>query len=267
MTILQKIVDYKKQELDYIRRRVSLKDLMKKVGDNAPARSFLKNFDDGINIIAEVKKASPSAGVIREDFDPVEIARVYVENGARALSVLTDEHFFQGHIDYLRRIREKLGDMPTALPLLRKDFTLGEYHVFEARASGADAVLLIVSALDKFQLKDYRRLAIELGMSALVEVHDRDDLDTAISIGAELIGINNRDLKTFKTDPQTTIDLMEHLGRMSKPPCVISESGLRDRETLLDLKGRGVKGFLIGESLMREKDFGKKLRELACPSK
>lgn len=276
--MLSKILDYKRLELEHAKRRVSLRDIRLKARDAAPARAFTQYFDDGINVIAEVKKASPSAGVIREDFHPVDIAAVYAEHGAKALSVLTDAHFFQGSIDNLIRIKEHFAAASRPLPLLRKDFTLDEYHVHEARAAGADAILLIVVALDRFQLKDYRQLAEELGMTALVEVHDTSESDVAIAIGAGLIGVNNRDLKTFETDVATTSAVKRHLDETLKSalparmgtgqrtanahPMLISESGLKNRETLVKLQEEGVAGFLIGESLMREKDFGNKLKEL-----
>lgn len=272
--MLDKILDYKKLELEHIRRRVSLKDVQKKAADAGPAKPLLSRFDDGINIIAEVKKASPSAGVIREDFNAIDIATIYAESGAKALSVLTDEKFFKGSLENLIRIKahfQKIHQDP--LPILRKDFTLGEYHIFETRGAGADAILLIVAALDDFQLKDYQEIASELGLTVLVEVHDKDELDRALKIKPALLGINNRNLKTFETDIQTTKELKVHLDETykyllpyangnAKPPRVISESGLKDRDTILDLKKSGVDGFLIGESLMREKDFGAKLKNL-----
>lgn len=272
--MLDKILDYKKLELEHIRRRVSLKDVQKKAYDAEPGKPLLKRFDDGVNIIAEVKKASPSAGIIREDFNAVDIATIYAENGAKALSVLTDENFFKGSLENLIRIKahfNKIHEDP--LPLLRKDFTLGEYHVFEARGAGADAILLIVAALDDYQLKGYQEIAVELGLTVLVEVHDKDELDRALKIKPALLGINNRNLKTFETSVQTTKDLKKHLdetykfllpyaGSDAKPPRVISESGIKDRDTILDLQKNGIDGFLIGESLMREKDFGAKLQNL-----
>lgn len=280
--MLDKIIAYKKLELEHIRRKAPLRDLRLKVRDTEPACPFFKNFDDTINIIAEIKKASPSAGVIREDFNPVDIATVYAENGARALSVLTDENFFQGKLEYLSQIRKHLAAIhKNPIPLLRKDFTLHEYHLYEARAAGADAILLIVAVLDPFELRDHQALAAELGLTVLVEVHDKAELDVAMDLGAEAIGINNRNLKTFETDVQTTRDLVaywdetvkyvlpvgttaEKLQKL-KETRLISESGLKDRETLVDLKKIGVNGFLIGETFMREKDFGKKLKEFLDP--
>jgi indole-3-glycerol phosphate synthase len=173
--------------------------------------------------------------------------------------------------EQLKTHLEKIHQDP--LPILRKDFTLCEYHIFEARGAGADAILLIVAALDDFQLKDYQEIATELGLTVLVEVHDKDELDRSLKIKPALLGINNRNLKTFETDIQTTKDLKTHLDETykyllpyanedAKPPRIISESGLKDRDTILDLKKSGVDGFLIGESLMREEDFGAKLKNL-----
>lgn len=260
--MLSRILDYKRLESEHRRRRVAPADVKLKARDVSPAISFFSRFGSAINVIAEVKKASPSAGVIRADFDPVSIAVIYDECGAKALSVLTDDHFFQGSLDNLDAIRTRFAAVVSPPPLLRKDFTVHEYDVIEARAHGADAVLLIVAALDIYQLKDYRQLAEAHGMTALVEVHDGDEWDIAIDSGAKAIGINNRNLKTFVTDIKTSADLLA----IARPPGdglrIISESGLKDRETLLDLREKGADGFLIGESLMRETDFGKKLREL-----
>lgn len=255
---LQKIVDYKKEELASLKRRVTFQDVQMKARDQAPVRSFLGGFyADEINIIAEIKKASPSAGVIRSDFKPVEIGRIFEENGARALSVLTDENFFKGSLSFLSSIREAV-----LLPCLRKDFTLDEYHLYEARGAGADAVLLIAAILDEVQLKDYTDLARELSMTALVEVHDRDDLKKASKFHPHLIGINNRNLHTFATTLETSFQLRPEI---HEEVAVISESGLRSHDDLVKLLKAGFNGFLIGEALMREKDMGAKLREFICP--
>jgi indole-3-glycerol phosphate synthase len=253
--ILKKIVAHKRLELEAARRKVSLQDVRKMADDTALALPFLGQFSKtDINIIAEVKKASPSAGVIREDFDAVKIAHLYEDNGAQALSVLTDEKFFQGHLDFLRKIRKAV-----KLPVLRKDFTIDEYQIYEGRAAGADAILLIAAVLDDLQLSDYHELVIELGMTPLVEVHDSAELTRAAFLPLKLLGVNNRNLKTFVTTLDTTLDLQE-----KAPPGVpvISESGLKDHATLLRLKEAGVSGFLIGETFMRANDIGKKLREM-----
>jgi len=253
--ILDKIVDYKRGELEQARRLVSIKDIRDKACDTEPAKNFLAGFTkNDLNIIAEVKKASPSAGVIRANFDPITIAHAYEDGGAKALSVLTDEHFFQGHLDYLKAIKKAV-----KLPALRKDFTLDQYQIYEARAAGADAILLIVAILEAAQIKDYTQLAFELGMTALVEVHDASELETAVKAKVKLIGVNNRDLRTFTTNIDTTIEL---LAKCPKDIPLISESGLKDHETLIKLQAAGASGFLIGESFMREDNISEALRRM-----
>lgn len=252
---LQKIVNYKRQELEAIRRKVSLKDVRKKAEDAEPARCFVEALKvPGIRIIAEVKKASPSAGVIRPNFDAIAIARSYEENGAACLSVLTDEHFFQGHLKYLEDAKARV-----KIPCLRKDFTLDAYHVYEARAHGADAVLLIVRILEDAQIKDYAALARDLGMAALVEVHDAAELKRAAKVGAGLIGINNRNLDTFKVDLETTVRLSKEA---PKDTVLVAESGLSTPEHLKKLSDFGVHAFLIGETFMRAPDPGLALRDM-----
>jgi indole-3-glycerol phosphate synthase len=252
---LDKIIDYKKQELEHVRRRVSLKDVRLKADETAPARDFSGALKaPGIRIIAEVKKASPSAGVIRPDFDPVSIAADYEEHGAAAISVLTDEHFFQGSLGFLAAIKKHV-----RLPLLRKDFTLDAYHLYEARGAEADAVLLIAAVLEDAQLKDYAALAEELGMTALVEVHDEKEMDRCLRLGSKLIGINNRNLKTFKVDLDTSRRLAE---RITGDVTLVSESGISSTDDIKRLQDAGIGVFLIGETLMREKFPGRKLQEL-----
>ena len=207
-----------------------------------------------IKIIAEVKKASPSRGVIRENFNPVEIAKIYEDNGASAISVLTEEKFFHGSLVYLNKIREA-----TAIPLLCKDFIFDEYQILQARIFGADAFLLIAAILSNSELNNLLRIGEELGMETIVEVHNLDELRTVLHTGAGIIGINNRDLKTFKTDITTTIRLAEGL---PENRIVVSESGIKTRKDILMLKESGVDAFLIGESLMEEKDIADKLTEL-----
>jgi indole-3-glycerol phosphate synthase len=209
---------------------------------------------DGIALIAEVKKASPSKGVIRADFDPERIADAYAANGARCLSVLTDEAYFQGCDAYVQMAKEVAG-----LPVLRKDFTIDEYQLYEARIIGADAILLIAALMDSSQLDDCLGLAGELGLSALVEVHDDDELLRAKAAGAGLVGINNRDLRTFATTLETTFAL---LPQVPKGTVVVSESGIGDRRDVERLAAAGVDAILVGESLMRETDIGAKVREL-----
>ena len=256
---LDKIVDYKRQELEHVRRKASLKDVRVMAEDAEPARGFDASLQkNGIRIIAEIKKASPSAGVIRPDFEPVGIAASYQDNGAACLSVLTDEHFFQGSLNYLQDVRKRV-----AIPLLRKDFTLDAYHVYEARAHGADAVLLIVRILEDDRIKDYMALAGELGMATLVEVHDAKELERAAKAKAKLIGVNNRNLDTFKVDLETTV----RLAKVAPEDAVlVGESGISTADHIRKLKDGGVRAFLIGESFMRVGDPGLKLKELleAC---
>lgn len=253
-TTLDQIVEYKREELLASKRRVSFKDVQSMARDQEPAQAFLKNFrKNKINIIAEIKKASPSAGVIREDFKPLDLARIYEDNGAASLSVLTDEKFFQGSLDVLRQVKDVVG-----LPCLRKDFAIHEYHIWEARAAGADAVLLIAAILDAHQLKDFQQLACELGMSVLFEVHDAEEVKKILPMAPKLVGVNNRNLKTFDVNLETSKTLLPQLPQSATR---ISESGLKTRDDLEGLIQVGFDGFLIGETLMREKDIGKKLRE------
>lgn len=205
-------------------------------------------------IIAEVKKASPSKGVIRENFDPVAIARSYAVAGASCLSVLTDEKYFQGSDDFLRLIRDEVD-----LPLLRKEFIVDEYQIHESRALGADCILLIVSALDKFQLADLHQCAGGLSLDVLIEVHDAAELAVALDLSPGLVGINNRNLNTFETSLETTYDLLESI-----PPevLIVTESGIREREDVRAMRERNVHAFLVGEAFMRAKDPGSALREL-----
>ncbi len=205
-------------------------------------------------IIAEVKRASPSQGMIRTDFDPVNIARDFAANGASALSVLTEEKYFQGSLHYLTAIKETV-----AVPLLRKDFTLDGYHVIEARGFGADAILLIVALLELRQVKDLALQAMELGLDVLVEVHTEKELETALEAGARFIGINNRDLKTFEVNLETTEKL---LPLVPAGVTVVCESGFRNSRDLERIEALGAHAFLIGETLMRAPKPGEKLKEL-----
>jgi indole-3-glycerol phosphate synthase len=258
--ILDKITEHKRQEVASAKNRRSLASLQRGIDElEDQPRGFLRALratadSDWTAIIAEVKKGSPSKGVIREDFDPLTIAETYQENGATCLSVLTDEHFFMGHLLYLAKIREVVN-----LPLLRKDFVCDPYQIYEARAAGADAVLLIAAMLDASQLAEYDALATELQLDVLLEVHDEAELEIALTTGCELIGINNRNLQTFETDLGTT----ERLLRLIPDNYfVVAESGIASRADVLRLQKAGAKGFLVGESLMREDDIGAKLKEL-----
>lgn len=258
--ILDKIAEHKRQEVALAKKRRSLASLLQGIDDlEDQPRGFLRALhttaDSGwTSIIAEVKKGSPSKGVIRDDFDPLTIAEIYQENGATCLSVLTDEHFFMGHLQYLAKIREVV-----SLPLLRKDFICDPYQIYEARAAGADAILLIAAMLDAVQLAEYNALAVELQLDVLLEVHDEAELEMALTTGCELIGINNRNLQTFATDLATTERL---LPLISADHFVVAESGIASRADVLRLQKAGARGFLVGESLMREEDIGAKLKEL-----
>lgn len=258
--ILDKIAAHKRQEVAQAKSRRSLASLRSGVGDiEDQPRGFLRALrataDSGwTSVIAEVKKGSPSKGVIREDFDPLSIAEIYQGNGATCLSVLTDEHFFMGHLSYLGKIREVVN-----LPLLRKDFICDPYQIYEARVAGADAILLIAAMLDAGQLEEYNALAAELHLDVLLEVHDEAELELALATDCTLIGINNRNLQTFETDLATTERL---LPLIPDSHFVVAESGISSREDVLRLQRAGARGFLVGESLMREDDIGTKLREL-----
>ena len=253
--ILAEIAAYKREFVAQAKYQKPLADVRAAARDAEPAADFagaLQGAD--ISLIAEVKKASPSKGLIRPDFDPEAIAAAYADNGARALSVLTDEAYFQGCIADLRAARQVSG-----LPVLRKDFTIDDYQVYEARVIGADAILLIVALMDGAQLEDFVGLAGELGLAALVEVHSDGELTRALAGGAGLIGINNRDLRTFETTLDTSIEL---LARIPSGVVSVSESGIGGREDVELLSAAGADAILVGEALMRATDIGAKAREL-----
>jgi indole-3-glycerol phosphate synthase len=254
--ILDEIIAYKKEELAETKRRTPFADIKAKAWDAQPSRGFMNALSGsgGVRLIAEVKKASPSRGVICEDFDPIEIAKTYEKTGASCLSVLTEKKYFQGSLEYLGQIRKTV-----MLPLLRKDFIIDEYQIFEARAAGADAILLIAACLEKQQLKDYHGIAKQQGLDVLVESHTYKELDKALLAGAMLVGINNRDLLTFTVSLQTTLDLLKDI---PEDRTVVSESGIATHEDVVRLQQAGVDAILVGESLMREKDIGKKVKEL-----
>ncbi len=258
--ILKKIVDYKRDELAQAKRTTSLLELKARLaGRDDQTRDFVGALlaaeeEERAAVIAEVKKGSPSKGLIRADFDPLAIAATYAENGAACLSVLTDEHFFMGKLDYLAAIRAV-----APVPLLRKDFIFDPYQIYEARLAGADAILLIAAMLELGQLRDFVELARELSLDVLLEVHDEAELETALQVNCTLIGINNRSLRTFVTDLATTERLAKLIpgGRV-----IVAESGINTRADILRLQRAGARAFLVGESLMREADIGAKLREL-----
>ena len=263
MNILDTIVEQKKLEVAKLPERLiaagDLRDALLERGERRDFFSALQNPRAGdVALIAEVKKASPSKGIICENFDPVRIAKEYEAAGASCLSVLTDEKFFQGSLDYLRQIREAV-----KLPLLRKDFIIDERQILEAIEWGADAILLIVAILDDARLKRFHDLAVEAGLAALVEVHDEGELDRALTIGAQLIGVNNRDLKTFQVDLAATERLATKLfASQSRPTLLVAESGIRTRADVDRLAKCGAKAILVGESLVGTGDIGSKVREI-----
>jgi indole-3-glycerol phosphate synthase len=254
--ILERIVAAKRLEIERRRAQTTERHLEARLADAPAVRDFRAALlrGRGMAIIAEVKKASPLAGVLRADFDPVAIARTYEANGANAISVLTDEPFFQGHLSYLTAIREAV-----ALPVLRKDFILDRYQVAEARVAGADAVLLIAEILGVKELPALLKDIHGLGMEALVELYDRANLPRVLDAGAKLVGVNNRDLRTFVTSLDHTLDLVRDI----PSDCfLVSESGIGTRADMVRLKQAGVHAVLIGETFMRAPDIGQKLREL-----
>jgi indole-3-glycerol phosphate synthase len=256
-TILDRIVANKREELAAAVAKTPLEELRARLQDAPALRDFAGALRmPGIALIAEVKKASPSRGVLREDFDHVAIARHYAEAGAAAISVLTDEVHFQGTLGHLQQVRQALPDGP---PLLRKDFIFDEYQLYESRLSGADAVLFIVAILEPERLVDLLMEARTMGLAALVEVHDDNETTRAVDAGATIIGVNNRDLRTFEVDLATTERL-----RQGIPPerMVVAESGIFTREDVQRLEAKGVDAVLIGEALVTAPDPGAKIREL-----
>jgi indole-3-glycerol phosphate synthase len=255
-TILDKIVATKWQEIAAAKARLPLKQLEAMLADAPAVRDFhapLRSATD-IRLIAEVKKASPSKGIIRADFDPLAIARTYADNGAACISVLTDENYFQGSLDYLRQIRAAV-----SVPLLRKDFMLDEYQVLEARVAGADAILLIAECLSPARLKALVELAHTYQMTALVEFYDDENLSAVIDCGTRLCGVNNRDLRTFQTDLHHTIRMRQQIPAEFT---LVGESGIHTRDDALLLENAGVNAMLVGESLMKSDDVGLAVRRL-----
>jgi indole-3-glycerol phosphate synthase len=253
--ILQNIVENKREEVARQKEIVPLGELRQMIADRPPTRDFAGAIRDrGCAVIAEVKRSSPSKGRIREDFDPAGIAGIYEDNGASAISILTERKFFEGSAAYIPQIGRTVH-----LPLLRKDFIIDPYQINETRVLGADALLLIARLLEASKLRDFIGLASELGLAALVEAHDEEDVEKAVSSGARIVGINNRDLETFRTDLAVSIRLAR---RIPRDVTVVSESGINSRSDIVKLMEAGIHAFLVGESLMRERDIGKKLREL-----
>lgn len=255
-SILERIVEHKRGEIAQARRARPVEALREELAEAPPVRDFRAalNSADGMGLIAEVKKASPSAGVIRDDFDPVRIAETYRSHGAHCLSVLTDEHFFQGHLDHLQAVRRS-----ASRPVLRKDFLLDRYQLLEARAAGADCVLLIAECLDDAALHDLDEFAAELGLQTLIELYEPENLPRVLRLNPPLLGINNRNLKTFAVDLEHTVRLAREV-----PPetLLVSESGIRTRDDVLRLQDAGIGAILVGETLMRSPDIGAQLDEL-----
>lgn len=254
--ILTRILEHKWIEVEARRRLRSLREQAEAAEAAEPPREFapvLRRRGNRINLLAELKKASPSRGLLCPSFDPHALARVYAQSGAAALSVLTDSHFFQGDLSYLAVAKAAGG-----LPVLRKDFIIDPYQVYEARAAGADAVLLIVAVLDRARLRELERLTTALRMSALVEVHDQAEMELALDCGAKIIGINNRDLSTFETD----LGVTERLAPLVPPGVtLVSESGLRGPNDILRVAAAGVDAVLVGEALVKSSDPGTRARE------
>jgi indole-3-glycerol phosphate synthase len=268
MTILDQIVDYKlSEELPRRMRAQPLEILQASVADAPPPRDFIATLRSipGVALVAEVKRASPSKGVLRADFDPINLATSYVANGAAAVSVLTDTPFFQGKLAYLSQIRSQLASYQKAsdekypVPLLRKDFIIHPYQVYEARVAGADALLLIAAILGDAALADLLSLTHELGMAAMVEVHDEEELMRILPLTPRLVGVNNRNLHDFSVNLDTCLKL-----RSMVPPgvCFVAESGIQTRDDMIRLATVGVDAALVGEALVTAPDIGAKVREL-----
>lgn len=255
--ILDTILAHKRREVDLLKRDHRTESMIRTIDRLPPARSLARALKrpGRVALLAEVKGASPSKGIIREKLNPAEIAQIYTGNGADAISVLTDGKFFGGCPEHLAAVRES-----TLLPVIRKDFIIDPVQLYQARLIGADAALLICAALTPGDLRALIKLTEDLGMEALVEVHSEDELEEAVEAGAGIIGINNRDLKTFKTDISTTLRLCRRLKGGSA--VIVSESGIKTPEDMKALRNAGVDAALVGEALMRAEDIGAKVREL-----
>lgn len=248
--ILTQIIDHKRGEIAEAKRRCPPESLLERLQSAPAVRDFVAALaaDPDIGLISEVKKGSPSAGVIRSDFDPVQIARTYEQHGASCLSVLTDERFFLGHLDYLHAVRQAV-----SIPVLRKDFIIDRYQVLEARVAGADCILLIAECLNDCQLRDLYFYASELGMESLIELYDEENVDRVLKLDPALMGINNRDLRTFETDLDRTSRLATRIPRTT---LLVSESGIKTRADIDRVKLGGARAILVGETLMRSRDVG-----------
>lgn len=257
--VLDKIMSHKAQQVEHDKRRVSFADVQAKAGDQSEPRGFVNRLNESLSagrsaVIAEIKKASPSKGLIRPDFHPAAIADSYEQAGASCLSVLTDEEFFKGCTDYFLQARQA-----SSLPMLRKDFMLDDYQVYEARAMGADCILLIVSALEDGLMQDLSGRALELDMDVLVEVHNAQELERGLKLDMPMIGINNRNLRNFETSLHTTIEL---LNAIPDEVVVVTESGIHTPEDVALMRQHKVDSFLVGEAFMRADEPGEKLAQL-----
>jgi indole-3-glycerol phosphate synthase len=254
--ILREIVEHKRVELAAAKAVRPESELKSRLADAPPPRDFAAALRDrlGLRVIAEVKRASPSAGLIRGDFDPVAIARRYTAAGAAAISVLTDEHYFQGRLEYLTQVRAAV-----PVPVLRKDFLIDRYQVLEARVAGADAILLIAECLNDCTMRDLYFHALELGMTSLIEIHDPENLDRVLKLDPDVVGVNNRDLRTLTVDLEHSIRLRP---RVTGDAVFVSESGIHTPADVRRLTAAGVRAVLVGETLMKSPDPGEKLAEL-----
>ena len=259
MDILAEICDHKREEVDALQTQRPLHILREMPTRRCDLRNFARALRaPGISLIAEIKKASPSGGMLRPNFSPASIADTYAQNGAAALSVLTNEKYFQGSLEYVAQARAAAN-----LPILRKEFIVDEYQIIEAERYGADAILLIAACLDEIRLRDYRETAEGEGLDALVEVHDEAELEMALKSGASIVGINNRNLKTLETNLETTFNLLAKISpRQRKDLILVSESGIRTHADIVRLKDAGINAVLIGETFMRSDDIGAKVREV-----
>lgn len=254
--ILSDIIEEKRRVIEEAKRLKPQEELIKEIGDIPVRSAFKKNISrpHHVNLIAEIKKASPSKGIIRADFNPARIASTYQANGASAISVLTDERFFEGKLEYIKTVKEHV-----SLPVLRKDFIIDEYQIYESAAAGADAILLIAELLSASELTGFYSCATSLGLDVLVEAHSEEDIEKALAANADIIGINNRDLHTFKVDLGVTQKLL----RMIPASKVrVSESGIKTYEDVMFLKSMGINAVLIGEAFMEAEDIAAKMREI-----
>ncbi len=257
MDIIQKIINQKKERLKDIKVKAPIKDLKLQIADSQPTVNFadsIKRDNSGIRLIAEIKRASPSKGIIREDFDLRKIASIYEDCPVDAISVLTEEDFFQGRLEFISYVKDI-----TKKPVLRKDFIFDEYQIYESRVNKADAILLISAILEKSQAQEYLDIASDLGLSVLFEVHDEEDLQIALYINAKIIGINNRNLKTMQIDLSNALRLNKYI---PEDRIVVAESGIRNKDDVIALYKSGIDAILVGTSIMQSKDIKVKIAEL-----